>query len=47
MDPMNVWQMFLETGAPEFYLLFNKMRKMGETNVLEDPGPGTTGHSLQ
>jgi len=47
MEPMRVWQMFLETGAPEYYLLYRKARKMGETNVLEDSRPGTAGHSLQ
>lgn len=41
------WQMFLETGAPEMYLLYNNARKMEKSDVLEDTGPGDAGHSLQ
>ena len=47
MDIKDIWQVFLETGAPEMYLLYNKARRMGETNVSEDPEPGAAGHSLQ
>ncbi len=47
MMSQDYWQMFLETGAPELYLLFNNARKMETTNVLDNPRPGTPGHSLQ
>lgn len=47
MDANNYWQLFLETGAPEFYLLFNNARKMESEYVLDDPGTGASGHSLQ
>lgn len=47
MNAQNFWQMFLETGAPEMYLLYNKARKLEETHVLDDPGPGAAGHALQ
>lgn len=47
MDSQNLWQMFLETGAPEMYLLYNKARKMEELHVLDDTGPGAAGHGLQ
>ena len=46
MTSQDYWQMFLQTGAPEIYLLFNNARKMEKTNVLDDQGPGTAGHSL-
>lgn len=47
VDSQNLWQMFLETGAPEIYLLYNKARKVEELHVLDDSGPGVAGHSLQ
>lgn len=47
MDAQNFWQVFLETGAPEMYLLYNKARKMEEIHVLDDSGPGASGHKLQ
>ncbi len=47
MTSQDYWQMFLETGAPEMYLLFNNLRKMEISNVLDNPGPGASGHELQ
>jgi len=47
MNTQEYWQFFLETGAPEFYLLYNNARKMEKTDVLDDTGPCTSGHSLQ
>lgn len=47
MNAQDYWQMFLETGAPELYLLFNNARKMETNHVLDDSGSGASGHSLQ
>lgn len=47
MDSQNLWQLFLETGAPEMYLLYNKARKMEEPYVLDDTGIGASGNKLQ
>lgn len=47
MNAGGYWQLFLETGAPEMYLLYNKARKMEDVHVLDDPGTGTSGVSLQ
>ena len=47
MDSQNLWQLFIETGAPEMYLLYNKARKMEESYVLDDTGIGTSGNRLQ
>ena len=30
------WQLFMETGAPEAYLLYSKMLKSGDANVFDD-----------
>ena len=47
MTSQDYWQMFLETGAPEMYLLYNNARKMEISHVLDNPGPGAAGHNLQ
>lgn len=38
MDSQNLWQMFLETGAPEMYLLYSQARRMEDVHVLDDQG---------
>lgn len=47
MNALDYWQIFLETGAPEAYLLYNNARKLENTHVLDNSGPGSAGHSLQ
>ena len=47
MDSQTLWQLFLETGAPEMYLLFNKARQMEDVHVLDDTGIGAARHQLQ
>ena len=47
MTSQDYWQMFLETGAPEMYLLFKNARKMETSYVPDDTGAGAPGHSLQ
>ncbi len=47
MDAKELWQLFLETGAPEAYLWYHRARQMEEKNVFDDPGPGPAGHGLQ
>ena len=47
MDSRDYWQMFMETGAPELYLLYQNARKMERAHVLEDRGTGSSGYSLQ
>lgn len=36
----NLWQIFLETGAPELYLLYSQAKKVEESNVFNSSGPG-------
>lgn len=47
MDAQNCWQMFLETGAPEFYLLYNKARRMEDVNVLDGTSLGAESYGVQ
>lgn len=47
MDAMAYWQLFLETGAPELYLMYHRARKTEDGHVLDDQGTGASGVSLQ
>lgn len=47
MRSNDYWNMFLETGAPEMYLLYSKALKMEASNVPDDKGAGAAGHGLQ
>lgn len=47
MNAQEYWKLFMETGAPELYLLYNNARRMEKSHVLDDTGPGTAGHTLQ
>lgn len=47
MDSQFAWQVFLETGAPEMYLLYNQAKKMENGNVLEDQRSGIAGNKVQ
>lgn len=47
MESHALWQLFLETGAPEIYLMYNKARKMESLHVFNDSGSGAASHQLQ
>ena len=47
MQSHDYWQIFLETGAPELYLLYNSAKKMESTHVFDDQRPGSAGNELQ
>lgn len=47
MNAQDFWNVFLETGAPEMYLLYNQARRMEERNACNDPGTGSAGLGLQ
>lgn len=47
MNASNYWQLFLETGAPEMYLLYQQARKTEDNHVSDHPGRGTACHGLQ
>lgn len=42
-----LWRTFLETGAPEAYVLFSRARQMEEPNVLDNQGSSASGNGLQ
>ena len=47
MDSKQYWKLFIQTGAPELYILFNQARRMEATDVFEDQGVGATRNGLQ
>ena len=47
MNSIDYWQMFLETGAPEFYLLYNNARKMEKIHVFDCTGTCSQSYNLQ
>ncbi len=47
MDAHTFWQVFLETGAPEAYLLYSKVKHMEEAHVPDDQRLGASGNGLQ
>ena len=47
MEAQDYWNLFLETGAPEFYLLYNSTRRMENTHVFDNARPGAPGNKLQ
>ena len=47
MRAADYWNIFMETGAPEMYLMYTKALKMEENHVFDDTGAGGSGHGLQ
>ena len=47
MDAENLWQAFLDTGAPELYLLYVKAKKVEESHVFNGSRVGLAGDNLQ
>ena len=41
------WKLFLETGSPEAYLMYNEAKRWECSHVSEYKGPGDSGHTLQ
>lgn len=38
MNTSEIWHLFMETGAPEVYLLYCNALKAEEKHVSDDPG---------
>ena len=47
MQAQDYWKIFLETGAPEVYVLYNQARRMEETDVSDHQRSGVAGVGLQ
>ena len=46
MKAKDYWQLFLETGAPEAYLLYSNQQKMEDPYVSDHPGYRPEGHGF-
>ena len=47
MNAADYWNFFLETGVPEYYLLYQKALKLEANHVPNDSGHRPPGHGLQ
>ncbi len=47
MNSHSLWLAFLDTGAPEMYLLYSKVKRQEECNVSDNPGIGPSNYQLQ
>ena len=47
MKSTDYWQLFLETGAPEAYLMYNKQLKAEANYVYDDSGCRPESNRLQ
>ena len=46
MTSQEWWQLFVETGAPDIYLMYNQSREMEQTHVFDDSGIGAKGYCV-
>lgn len=50
MEKLDYWSLFLETGAPEFYMMYRGAERTsnpGEKNVSKNTGAGAAGNGVQ
>lgn len=47
MNKQELWQLFLETGAPEAYLLYNRAKRMELSHVSDNQSTGIAPDGLQ
>ena len=47
MCSVDYWRLFMETGAPELYLMYSKAKQMEEIDVSVSTGAGSEGFTLQ
>lgn len=47
MNAFDYWQLFLDTGAPEAYLMYSKQLKSEDTHVYDRPGHRPESYRLQ
>lgn len=41
------WKLFLTTGSPEAYLMYNEAKRMEQTDVSQNQGACSAGDALQ
>lgn len=46
MNKQDLWQLFLETGSPEVYVLYNQAKRMENRHVSDNQSTGTACHGI-
>lgn len=46
MTAQDYWNVFMDSGIPEYYLLYNQAKKAEENHVCNYAGTGSSGVSL-
>ena len=46
MNAQEYWKVFLDSGIPEYYMMYNRAKKMEAHHVFDDPGIGDSGMPL-
>lgn len=46
MNSQEYWQLFLETGAPEAYLMYSRTLKAEVQHVYDNSGGGPAGYRI-
>ena len=47
MNAKDYWYLFMETGAPEAYLMYTNAMRLEEKHVFDDPGNRPESYRLQ
>ena len=47
MDVNDYWNIFLQTGSPEMYLMYREAIKLEGSDVSDTSGAGVTGNRIQ
>ena len=47
MNSQGFWRLFMMTGLPEMYLLYNEARRAEEENVFDSSGLGAQSNTIQ
>ena len=47
MNEIDYWQLFLQTGAPEFYVKYTQAKRMEKTYAFDSSRPGAPGDGVQ
>ena len=47
MNSQDYWQLFVESGSPEFYLMYNNAKKMEAADVFNRSGVSVESNTLQ
>lgn len=47
MNARQYWLLFLDTGAPEAYLMYQEAKRLENVHVSDNQGIGSAGNGLQ